>query len=50
MLLIYPAIFHNEDGNYWVEFPDLEGCQSCGKDLPDTMELSQDALLEKIKE
>lgn len=44
MLLIYPAIFHNEDCNYWVEFPDLEGCQSCGRDLPETMELAQEAL------
>ena len=33
MLFIYPAIFHKEDGEYWVEFPDLEGCQSYGKDI-----------------
>ena len=29
MLKVYPAIFHEEDG-YWVEFPDLEGCQTLG--------------------
>ena len=27
MLFVYPAIFHREDNAYWVEFPDLLGCQ-----------------------
>ncbi|MDD4564650.1 MAG: type II toxin-antitoxin system HicB family antitoxin [Eubacteriales bacterium] len=44
MLKIYPAIFHEEDGSFWVEFPDLEGCQSCGATLEETMELAQEAL------
>ena len=44
MLTIYPAVFHNEDGSYWVEFPDLEGCQTCGSNLQDTMSLAQEAL------
>ena len=44
MLTIYPAIFHKEDGSYWVEFPDLEGCQTCGDNLQDAMSLSQEAL------
>lgn len=43
MTSIYPAIFHNEDG-YWVEFPDLEGCNSCGDTLAETMENAQEAL------
>ena len=33
MVTIYPAIFHEEDGAFWVEFPDLEGCQTCGSTL-----------------
>jgi len=43
MLKIYPAIFHEEDG-FWVEFPDLEGCNTCGSTLEETMELAQEAL------
>ncbi|HHY24295.1 MAG TPA: HicB family protein [Clostridiaceae bacterium] len=44
MLTIYPAIFHEEDGTFWVEFPDLEGCQTCGATLEETMALAQEAL------
>lgn len=44
MLKIYPAIFHKEDNAYWVEFPDLEGCNSCGDTLEETMENAQEAL------
>ncbi|GAB1476354.1 type II toxin-antitoxin system HicB family antitoxin [Bacillota bacterium] len=44
MLSIYPAIFHKEDEDYWVEFPDLPGCQSCGDTLENTMELAQEAM------
>lgn len=44
MLHVYPAIFHEEEGSYWVEFPDLTGCQSSGETIEDTMELAQEAL------
>lgn len=44
MLKVYPAIFHKENDNYWVEFPDLQGCQSCGSTLEETMEMAQEAL------
>lgn len=44
MLKVYPAIIHNEDNSYWVEFPDLEGCQTCGCTLEETMEFAQEAL------
>lgn len=30
MKIMYPALFHEENGEYWVEFPDLPGCQSFG--------------------
>ncbi|MEG1945858.1 MAG: type II toxin-antitoxin system HicB family antitoxin [Lachnospiraceae bacterium] len=44
MLFVYPAIFHQEDSSYWVEFPDLEGCQTYGSTLNETMEFAQEAL------
>ena len=44
MLFLYPAVFHVEDESYWVEFPDLEGCQSFGDTLTETMENAQEAL------
>ncbi len=44
MLFIYPAIFHKENDSYWVEFPDLEGCQTYGSTLNETMEFAQEAL------
>lgn len=43
MLKIYPAIVHEEDG-YWVEWPDLEGCSTCGETLEQTIELAQEAM------
>lgn len=31
MKVMYPAIFHaEEDGGFWVEFPDLPGCSTQG--------------------
>lgn len=44
MLFVYPAIFHQEDNAYWVEFPDLEGCHTYGSSITETMEAAQEAL------
>lgn len=44
MLFVYPAIFHEEEGAYWVEFPDLEGCQTFDETLTKAMEAAQEAL------
>lgn len=44
MLFAYPAIFHCENGSYWVDFPDLEGCQSFGDTLNETVENASEAL------
>lgn len=44
MLFVYPAIFHKEEGSYWVEFPDLEGCHTYGTSIVETMEAAQEAL------
>lgn len=42
---VYPAIFTAEpDGGYSINFPDLEGCYTCGDDLNDGMEMAKDAL------
>ncbi len=43
MLKIYPAIIHEEEG-YWIEFPDLEGCQTVGDTLEELMSNAQEAL------
>lgn len=44
MLFVYPAVFHKENDSYWVEFPDLEGCQTYGDTLNETMGFAQEAL------
>ena len=42
--LIYPGVFHKEDGRYWVEFPDLPGCQSFADTLCEVYEHAKEAL------
>lgn len=44
MMFVYPAIFHKEEGAYWVEFPDLEGCHTYGNSINEAMEGAQEAL------
>lgn len=44
MLSAYPAIFHKEEGVYWVEFPDLPGCYTTGDNISEVMESAQEAL------
>ena len=44
MKLTYPAIFHHENGSYWVEFPDLIGCNSFGDTAEETLKSAQEAL------
>ena len=44
MTVVYPAIFHHEDDAYWVEFPDLEGCNTFGDTIPDTLAGAREAL------
>ena len=41
----YPAIFEQDKkGNYLVEFPDLEGCYTDGKDLNEALDNARDVL------
>lgn len=42
--IIYPAVFHEEDGSYWVEFPDLDGCFSDGDSIVEALENAKEAL------
>ncbi|MBE6111837.1 MAG: HicB family protein [Peptococcaceae bacterium] len=44
MIKVYPAVFHQEDGSYWVEFPDIPGCYSDGSTLEDALTNAQEAL------
>lgn len=46
MKLIYPAVFYpfsDGSGGYVVEFPDLPGCVTEGKNLEEAFEMSTDA-------
>ena len=44
MKTAYPAVVHEEDGSFWVEFPDLEGCFSDGETMADAISNAVDAL------
>ena len=44
MNIVYPAVLHRENDSYWIEFPDLEGCQSFGDTLAETIENGKEAL------
>ncbi|MDR3304936.1 MAG: type II toxin-antitoxin system HicB family antitoxin [Clostridiales Family XIII bacterium] len=42
---VYPAIFHKEeDGTFWVEFPDLPGCLTDGETLEEAIKNAGDVL------
>lgn len=46
MKLVYPAVFYpfsDGSGGYTVEFPDLPGCVTEGKDIEDAFEMAIDA-------
>lgn len=40
----YPAIFHEEDGEYWVEFSGLPGCITQGNTFEEAYEMAVEAL------
>ncbi len=41
----YPAVFTGEEkGQFSVNFPDLEGCYTCGDDLKDALMMAEDVL------
>ena len=42
--IAYPALFHEEGGSYWVEFPDLEGCLTDGGTVEEAYGHAKEAL------
>ena len=44
MLFVYPALFHKEEKEYWVEFPDLPGCHTYGAGISEAVPSAQEAL------
>ena len=40
----YPAVFHKEDGGYWVSFPDLPGCLTQGETIEEAFQMACEAL------
>ena len=44
MMLIYPAVFHEEENSVWAEFPDLEGCQTYADNMEECIRSAQEAL------
>lgn len=44
MFKAYPAIFHAEEGGYWVEFPDLPGCVTEGNSVAEAVAEASSAL------
>ena len=44
MDLQYPFILEqDDDGSYFIQFPDLPGCMTCGADINQTIEMAEDA-------
>lgn len=44
MLIVYPAIFLQEETGYSVSFPDLDGCFTEGDTIEQAFEMAQEAL------
>ncbi|MBQ0042004.1 MAG: type II toxin-antitoxin system HicB family antitoxin [Lachnospiraceae bacterium] len=41
----YPAIFHNdEQGGYWITFPDFPECMTQGEDMADAYKMAVEAI------
>jgi predicted RNase H-like HicB family nuclease len=49
MKKFYPAIFHvAEEGGFWVEFPDLDGCFTQGETVEESCGMAFEALNEYL--
>lgn len=44
MKYVYPAIFEEKNGKYYVRVPDLSGCCTTGESLQDAIEMARDAV------
>lgn len=38
--LFYPAVFHPDDGSYWVSFPDIPEALTEGRDIEEAYEMA----------
>ena len=43
-MIRYPAIFHKEKKGFWVEFPDIPGCVTEGKNFDHALLMAKEAL------
>jgi len=44
MDLQYPFVLNqDDDGSYFIEFPDLPGCMTCGNSITKVIEMGEDA-------
>ena len=48
--VFYLAVFHEENNEYWVSFPDFPGCFSQGTSIEDSFLHAQEALEMCIEE
>lgn len=44
MKYVFPAIFEEENGKFYVSVPDLSGCNTVGENLQDAIEMTRDAI------
>lgn len=44
MKTVYPATIEKIDNQYWLEFPDLEGCQTWGDSVEEVISNASEAL------
>ena len=44
MNISYYAVFIKEDNGYWLKFPDLPGCFSCGEDMEMAKKMGKEAM------
>ncbi len=44
MKMVYPATIEKIENQYWLEFPDLEGCQTWGDTLEEVLSNASEAL------
>lgn len=44
MVFTYPALVHNDPAGLWLEFPDLQGCQTCSPTMNELLADAQEAL------
>ena len=44
MKYVYPALFHPEEGGFFISFPDIDGCFTQATSIPEGLDMATDAL------